>query len=81
MALGNQVPDKTLLRNVERKLVQKCGGGVRVAVTVRSGDVTVSGIIKNEYDRKPITRCVSAVQGVRRVVDQLRVAERQKPVA
>ncbi len=81
MTLGNQVPDKTLLRNVERKLIQKCGGGLRLGVTVRSGDATITGTIKNEYDRKPIVRCVSAVLGIRRVVDQLRVAERQKPTS
>ena len=79
MTLGNQVPDKTLLRNVERKLMQKCPGAARIGATVRGGDATITGTIKNEYERRPIVRCVAAVQGIRRVVDQLQVAERTKP--
>ena len=79
MTLGNQIPDKTLLRNVERKLMQKCAGATKISATVRGGDATIIGTIKNEYERKPIVRCVAAVQGIRRVVDQLRVAEKMKP--
>ncbi len=79
MTLGNQIPDKTLLRNVERKLMQKCTGATRISATVRGGDATITGILKNEYERKPIVRCVAAVQGIRRVIDQLRVAEKMKP--
>lgn len=79
MTLGNQIPDKTLLKNVERKLMQKCPGSARIKATVRGGDATITGMIKNEYERKPIVRCVAAVQGIRRVADQLQVAERTKP--
>ncbi len=78
MALGNQVPDKTLLRNVERKLMQKCSGSTRVKATVRSGDATVTGMIRHEYERKPIVRCVAAVPGVRRVIDQLQLEKKVK---
>jgi osmotically-inducible protein OsmY len=77
MPLGNQVPDKTILKNVERKLIQKCPGS-RIMARVQNGDATISGMLKHEFERKPILRCVSAVQGVRRVVDQLRVEERKK---
>jgi len=79
MAIGNQVPDKTLQRNVERKLMQKCAAATRLSATVRGGDATITGTIKNEHERRPIVRCVAAVQGIRRVVDQLRVAEKPKP--
>ena len=78
MLYGNQIPDKTLLRNVERKLMQKCYGASRFSATVRGGDATITGTIKNEYERKPIVRCVAAVQGIRRVVDQLRLADKPK---
>ncbi len=77
MTFGNQIPDKTLLKNVERKLMQKCAGAARISATVRSGDATITGIIKNEHERRPIVRCVAAVQGIRRVVDQLRLAEKK----
>ena len=79
MTLGNQVPDKTLLRNVERKLMQKCAGATRISATVRGGDATITGTIKNEYERKPIVRCVAAVQGIRRVIDQLQLVAKTKP--
>ena len=80
MTLGNKIPDKTLLRTVERKLMQKCAGAARISATVRGGDATITGMIKNEYERKPIVRCVAAVQGIGRVVDQLQVAKRIKPI-
>ena len=79
MTLGNQIPDKTLLKNVERKLMQKCVGGVRINATVRGGDATITGTIKNEYERRPIVRCVAAVQGIRRVIDQLQLVAKTKP--
>ncbi|MEO1619252.1 MAG: BON domain-containing protein [Planctomycetota bacterium] len=79
MTLGNQIPDKTLQKNVDRKLMQKCPGSSGVSATVRGGDATVTGMLKNEYERKPIVRCVAAVQGIRRVVDQLQVKKREKP--
>jgi len=79
MALGNQVPDKTLLQTVQRKLSQKCGSA-RVSATVRSGDVTISGVIKQEHERKPILRCLTSLQGVKRVIDQIRLEEKKKIV-
>lgn len=78
MPFGNQIPDKTIQKQVDRKLLQKCSGSPGIRATVRSGDATITGMIKLESERKPIVRCVSAVQGVRRVVDQLQVAVRKK---
>ena len=78
MPFGNEIPDKTLLRNVQRKLSQKCTGTTRITATVRGGDATVTGTLKHEHERKPIIRCVSAVQGIRRVIDQLRMEEKKK---
>ncbi len=81
MTFGNKILDKTLLRTVERKLMQKCAGTAgKISATVRGGDATITGMIKNEYERKPIVRCVAAVQGIGRVVDQLQVAKRIKPI-
>ena len=61
MTVGNQIPDKTLFRNVERKLMQKCIGARKISAAVRGGDATIIGTIKNEFERKPIVRCVAAV--------------------
>ena len=76
MAFGNKTSDATLLKNVLRKLTQKCTGGTRIGATVRGGDATVTGTIKHEHERKPIIRCVSAVQGIGRVIDQLQLQKK-----
>ena len=78
MALGNKIPDKTLLQNVLRQLMRKAAGATQISATVSGGDATVTGKIRHEHERKPIIRCVSAVQGIRRVVDQLQI-EQKKP--
>ena len=78
MRYGNQVPDKTLLQNVVRKLAQKCSGSPRISASVSGGDATVTGTIQHEYERKPIVRCIAAVQGIGRVIDQLKVEVKKK---
>lgn len=78
MPLGHSTPDKTLLKNVLRKLAQKCSGSTSISASVRGGDATVTGQIKHEHERKPIIRSISAVQGIGRVIDQLQL-EKKKP--
>jgi osmotically-inducible protein OsmY len=78
MSLRNRVPDKNLQQNVNRKLIQKCGGSNRIAAIVKNGDVTVSGTIKLEFERKLIIRTLTTIQGVGRVNDQLKVEEKKK---
>ncbi len=77
MSLVNKIPDKTILASVQRRLSQKCAGA-KIQAVVRSGEVTISGMIKNEHERKPILRCLNAVQGIGRIVDQMRL-EPKKP--
>lgn len=79
MAIGNQVPDKTLLQNVLRKMAQKGTGGNRVTATISGGEATVTGTIAYEHDRKPILKTVSGVQGIRRVIDQMVLIIKKKP--
>ncbi len=79
MPIGNQVPDKVLLVTVQRKLLQKCSTANKIVIDIRSGDVTLSGILKQEHERKPILRCLQAIQGVRRVVDKLELEVKKKP--
>lgn len=77
MAFGDKTPDSTLLKNVLRKLTQKCSSGTGISATVRGGNATVTGSIKHEHERKPIIRCVSAVQGIGQVIDQLQLQKRK----
>jgi len=77
MAIGNQIPDKTLLQTVQKRLAQKCGSA-RVTATVRGGDVTITGVLKQEHERKLILRCLASLQGVKRVIDQIQLEEKKK---
>lgn len=81
MPLGNQIPDKTLLKNVQRKLMQKCSGATRIQASVRSGSATITGTIRHEHERRPIVKCVSAVQGIQNVIDQMRISDPKKPTS
>lgn len=74
MPYENRIPDKTLLAKVNQRLSQ-CGTGsnVHVNVTIRNGTVTLSGMLEFDYQRRPILRAAQGVQGVRLVIDQLRV--------
>jgi osmotically-inducible protein OsmY len=77
MEFGSQIPDKTLLKNVSQKLARRAAGANRVTATVRSGDVTLTGTISYEHERRPLLRICSGIQGVRRVIDQLQIAQRK----
>jgi osmotically-inducible protein OsmY len=79
MALGNQIPDKIILKGVTQKLAQRsAGSGTHVTATVRSGDVTLLGTLEHEHQRRVIVKTVSAVTGVRRVNDQLQVVTKKR---
>lgn len=78
MSRDNQVPDKTVLSNVNKKMAMKGTGSKKVAASVRGGDVTLTGTIAFEYERRAMLRSASSVPGVRRVIDQLRVEARKK---
>jgi osmotically-inducible protein OsmY len=79
MAFGSQVPDKTLLRSVNQKLMQKAAGsGSKINATIQGGTVTLSGALAQEHQRKSILACVNGVTGVRRVVDTMTVVPPRK---
>lgn len=81
MALGKQVPDKTLLKSVTQKLAQRAGGsGNKIVATVSSGAVTLSGTLAQEFQRKAITSAVTTIGGVRRVIDLMTVVPPKKRV-
>lgn len=78
MTLGNQIPDKTLLRGVQQKLMRKGTSTSRITATVRNGDVTIAGTIDYEHERRSIISTSNSVTGVKRTIDQLRVEKRKR---
>jgi osmotically-inducible protein OsmY len=74
MLRRGQVPDKRLLQKVEQRIARAgLGSQTKVRVTIRNGDVTVSGTLQYETQRRPVLHATRSVEGVRRVVDQLQV--------
>jgi osmotically-inducible protein OsmY len=67
----NEVPDKELLKTVNRKLSRSGGSQSRITATIQKGVVTLSGKIAYENQRTPIVKSVSSVPGVRSVTDML----------
>ncbi len=77
--MRNEVDDKRLLQQVNQRLMRTgTGGKTRVAAVVRKGDVTLSGVLQYEIQRKNFVRACSSVAGVRRVIDQMQL-EPKKP--
>ncbi len=78
MTLKNQIPDKTLLRSVLQNMMRKGTNSSRVTATARSGDVTITGTIDYEHQRRPILNSANNITGIKRVIDQLRVEKRKR---
>jgi hypothetical protein len=74
MQRSGQVPDKRISQKVEQHISRAgLGSHTKVKVTIRKGDVTLSGTLQYETQRRPVLHAVRSVDGVRRVVDQLQV--------
>ena len=79
MPFGDDIPDKTILNNVNKKLVQAGGGSQsKITVTVRNGNVTLTGTLRFELHRRSIVKSAGSVDGVRRVFDNLKVEPPKK---
>ncbi len=78
MALGKQVPDKTLLKSVTQKIAQRAAPGSKIVANVSSGLVTLSGVLAQDYQRSPIISAISSITGVRRVVDMMTITPPRK---
>jgi len=72
--------DKTLLKQVNQRLMRAGTGGgkSRIAAAISRGDVTLTGMLQYEMQRRTAVRAASSVSGVRRVIDQMKV-EPKKP--
>ena len=77
MAFDNQVPDKTLLKLVNKKLMQT-GTQTKVTAAVQGGYVTLTGALQYEHQRRALLRAAHQVSGVRQVVDQMTVQPRKR---
>jgi osmotically-inducible protein OsmY len=78
MSLSNQIPDKTLLKSVIQRMTRKGISPGRFTTTVRSGNVTISGTIDYEHERRSILGSVNNIPGVTRIVDQIRVEKKKR---
>ncbi len=74
-----QIPDKTIQKYVDQKLSRGVTGAQRkLTATVNQGSVTLTGTIQFEHHRRSILRAVGSVDGVRRVIDNLKVEPKKK---
>ena len=70
----NKVSDATIIQKVTKQLGNRgMQSPCRIAVTARKGDVTLAGTIQFEHQRIAALHAVRGVEGVRRVMDQLKV--------
>ncbi|MHB8898336.1 MAG: BON domain-containing protein [Thermoguttaceae bacterium] len=73
------VPDKVIVNKVTQRLGRAgLGAGCTVRVSVKNGQVTLSGTIQRDLQRRPALRAATGIDGVRQVIDQLKV-EVKKP--
>ncbi len=77
MAFGNQVPDRTLLREVNKKLM-RTGTQTKVTASISGGCVTLTGALQYEHQRRTLIRATTQVSGVRQVLDQMTVQTRRR---
>ena len=70
----NKVPDATIIQKVTKQLSNRgMQSPCHIAVAVRKGDVTLTGTIQFEHQRIAALHAVRGIDGVRRVMDQLKV--------
>ena len=75
----NPVPDKALHQKLTQRLGRTgTGSQSRISIQVLRGDVTLSGTLQYEMQRRPIVRAATSVQGVRCVRDQMQVEVKQR---
>lgn len=74
MRAANSPSDRELAKTVSKRLIRAGGGSV--TATTQMGVVTLTGTLRYEAQRRPIVKAVTAVAGVARVVDQLKLLKR-----
>lgn len=73
------VPDKVLLKKVNQRLARTgLGGGCSIRASVRNGQVTLSGSIQRDSQRRPTMRAATGIDGVTQVIDQMKIEIQKK---
>ena len=68
------IPDEMIRQNVAQRLSRmEAPGRDPIIATIRDGDVTLSGKLSYEHQRRVVVNAARSVEGVRRVIDRLRV--------
>lgn len=79
MQRSGQTPDKQVSQKVQQRLSRAgVGSQSTISVQVRNGDVTLSGTLQYETQRRSALHAARGVTGVRRIVDQLQVKQAAK---
>ena len=76
MVFGNQIPDKTLLKALNKKLM-RTGIQAKIAATVKGGCVVLTGALQYENQRRTVVRAANQVSGVRNIMDQMTIQPRR----
>ena len=71
-----RVPDKIVQKKVDDNLMRT--GANKVKAAVRSGTVTLTGVLQYEMQRSAMVKAASSATGVARVVDQMTVLVRPR---
>ena len=71
------IPDKTVLKDVNKRLARTgMGSRCKISATVRSGQVTLTGQLQYENQRRPVVQAVNRVEGIKGFVDQMTIMPR-----
>ena len=77
MAFGDRVPDKTLLQQVNKKLM-RAGMQAKVTASISGGYMTLTGTLQYANQRGIIMRQAKQISGVRQVIDQMTVQPKKR---
>ena len=76
----NEVPDRTLLKTVNRRLDRTgTGSQSKVTAAAQRGTVTLTGKLQYEHQRNPILKAIRSLAGVRQLIDQLQSPPKREP--
>jgi osmotically-inducible protein OsmY len=73
-----RIPDKAVQKKVDDNLMRS--GSHKIKGAVRSGTVTLTGVLQYEMQRNAMVKAASSAPGVLRVVDQMTVFVRPRMV-
>lgn len=76
--IGERVPDKRIIQKVTQRLGRAGIAQCKIGVSVRNGNVTLTGVLQYETQRRPLINAARGVEGVRSVVDEMTVKPKTK---